>query len=80
MIKRVNIGVSFKERSASCGLTAVPLHGSGGPEMYTAGLFATEIARCFPMMPLEEAERLNNRHIRNSFIERIFQYRRLKDA
>jgi uncharacterized protein YbbK (DUF523 family) len=71
-------GFIFKERSPSCGLTLVPLHGSGTSEMFTTGMFANEVARCFPSMPLEEAERLNNPIIRKSFIERVFIYCRMK--
>jgi uncharacterized protein YbbK (DUF523 family) len=73
-------GFIFKERSPSCGLTSVPLYRSGTSEMFTAGLFANEIARCFPLLPLEEAERLNNPQILKNFIERVFQYRSMKDA
>ena len=73
-------GFIFKERSPSCGLTAVPLHGSSTSKMFTIGLFANEIVRCFPLMPLEEAERLNNPLIRKNFIERVFLYQREKDV
>jgi uncharacterized protein YbbK (DUF523 family) len=71
-------GFIFKERSPSCGLTLVPLYGSATAEMFTFGLFANEILRRFPLMPLEEAERLNDPIIRKSFIERVFIYRRMK--
>lgn len=73
-------GFIFKERSPSCGLTAVPLHDSGTSEMFTVGLFAKELARCFPSMLLEEAERLNDPLIRKNFIDRVFLYLREKDA
>jgi len=73
-------GFIFKERSPSCGLTAVPLYGSGTSEMFSVGLFANEVVRCFPLMPLEEAERLNNPLIRKNFIERVFLYRSKLDA
>lgn len=72
-------GFIFKERSPSCGLTAVPLYG-GNSEMFTVGLLANEVARCFPSMPLEEAERLNDQHIRENFIARIFLYHRMKEC
>ncbi len=70
-------GFIFKERSPSCGLTAVPLHGSGTSEMFSVGLFANEVVRRFPLMPLEEAERLSNPDILKNFIERVFLYRGL---
>lgn len=68
-------GFIFKERSPSCGLTEVPLHGFGASDMSTVGLFAREVVRCFPLMPLVEAECLKNPLIRINFIERVFLYR-----
>jgi uncharacterized protein YbbK (DUF523 family) len=67
-------GFIFKERSPSCGLTAVPLYNGGTSELFTIGLFANEVVRCFPLMPLEEAERLNDPRIRKNFIERVSLY------
>ncbi len=67
-------GFIFKERSPSCGLAAVPLHDSGTSEMFAAGLFANEVVRRFPLMPLEEAERLNNPRIMKNFIDRLRLY------
>ena len=46
----------------------------------STGLFANEVVRRFPLMPLEEAERLHNPRIRKNFIERVFLYRSMKDA
>ena len=73
-------GFIFKERSPSCALTPVPLYGSGSSELFAVGLFANEIVRSFPLMPLEEAERLHNPQIRKNFIERVFLYRSMKDV
>lgn len=69
-------GFIFKERSPSCGLTKVPLHHGITSETFTSGLFAKEFARCFPLMPLEEAESLNNPDIRKEFIESVLNYRK----
>lgn len=80
-LKSMNLGgFVFKERSPSCGLTSVPIHGSGASEMYSVGLFANVVARCFQLMPMEEAERLKNPLVLENFVERIFQYRRDKNA
>lgn len=73
-------GFIFKERSPSCGLTEIPLHGSGTSEMSSVGLFANEVVRCFPLMPLDEAERLHNPLILKFFIERVILYQREKDV
>lgn len=69
-------GFIFKERSPSCGLTAVPLTGCGISDALTVGLFAHEIVSHFPLMPVEEAERLDNELIRKSFVEQVFLYSR----
>lgn len=61
-------GFIFKERSPSCGLTMVSLHGGGASELFTVGLFAHEVVRCFPLMPMEEAERLHDQRIRKNFV------------
>lgn len=71
-------GFVFKERSPSCGLTAVPLHESGAAEAVTVGLFAREVILHFPLMPMEEAERLRNHNVRKNFIERVFHFHRAK--
>lgn len=73
-------GFIFKERSPSCGLATVPLYGGGTSEMFAAGLFANAVVRCFPRMPLEEAERLNNSSILKNFIERVFLYCSMKNV
>lgn len=67
-------GVIFKERSPSCALNAAPLYGSNSSEISAPGLFAGEVVKHFPFMPVEEAERLNSPEIREEFINRIFQY------
>jgi uncharacterized protein YbbK (DUF523 family) len=73
-------GFIFKERSPSCGLALVPLHDANNiNDGFAAGLFANEVVRFFPTMPLEEAERLNNPGILKNFIERVFLYRRRID-
>lgn len=69
-------GFVFKERSPSCGVSAVPLYTGAASAAATAGLFAREIRRRFPLMPFEEAERLNNPEIRERFIESVFLYHR----
>ncbi len=73
-------GFIFKERSPSCGLFTVPLHSGSSAGMFTAGLFANELARYFQLMPMEEAERLNSPSIRQNFIERVNLYYACKCA
>jgi uncharacterized protein YbbK (DUF523 family) len=67
-------GFICKERSPSCGMTAVPLCGDDRSEMFTVGLFARELTKSFPVMPIVEAESLSNANAMKEFIERIFKY------
>lgn len=67
-------GFIFKERSPSCALSTAPLYCEGVCRSFAAGLFANEVARHFPLMPMEEAERLRDVHIRDDFIRRVRLY------
>lgn len=67
-------GFIFKERSPSCGLTAVPLYSCGSSEKCVAGLFAKAVAHNFPLMPVVEAERLTDPAIRENFIESVLNF------
>lgn len=75
-------GFVLKKGSPTCGLERVKvLHESGGGASADGqGLFATALANRFPYLPLEEDGRLNDPKLRENFIERVFAYRRLKDA
>jgi len=41
-------------------------------------LFAAALVRAFPHLPIEEEGRLNDGYLRESFIERVFAYKRLQ--
>lgn len=73
-------GFIFKKDSPSSGLWRVKVYDSGGmPKMAGSGLFANAVARHFPLLPVEEAERLNDPALRENFIERVFTYRRWRE-
>jgi uncharacterized protein YbgA (DUF1722 family)/uncharacterized protein YbbK (DUF523 family) len=73
-------GFIFKKASPSSGLWRVNVYNeTGTPKKVGSGLFAAAMARHFPLLPMEEDERLNAPAIRENFIERIFSYRRWKD-
>lgn len=76
MVDEKLCGFVFKERSPSCGLAMVPLHNAGAAEAFTVGLFAREVALHFPLMPMAEAERLNNPGVIMDFVERVRSYHR----
>jgi uncharacterized protein YbgA (DUF1722 family)/uncharacterized protein YbbK (DUF523 family) len=74
-------GYVLKKGSPSCGMERVkvyPLEG-GQPRKDGVGLFAAELKRQLPLLPLEEEGRLHDPVLRENFIERIFAYRRWKD-
>jgi uncharacterized protein YbgA (DUF1722 family) len=43
-----------------------------------SGLFAAALMRRYPSLPVEEEGRLNDPHLRENFVERVFAYRRLR--
>ncbi len=76
-------GYVLKKDSPSCGLLRVKLYPSDAPdavpERAGRGLFATALAAKFPHLPIEEEGRLNDAHLRENFIERVFAYHRLQN-
>lgn len=75
-------GYVLKARSPSCGLRAVNVHpaATGPPAPRGRGLFAAELARRLPALPVEEEGRLADPAIREAFIERVLAARRRRLA
>jgi uncharacterized protein YbgA (DUF1722 family)/uncharacterized protein YbbK (DUF523 family) len=72
-------GYVLKKESPSCGMERVRVYGpSGIPTRDGSGLFAAALMRRYPSLPVEEEGRLNDPHLRENFIERVFAYRRLR--
>jgi uncharacterized protein YbbK (DUF523 family)/uncharacterized protein YbgA (DUF1722 family) len=72
-------GFIFKKDSPSSGLFRVKVYdGNGMPKKAGRGLFAEAFVRHFPLVPAEEAERLNDAALRENFIERVFCHHRWK--
>ncbi len=69
-------GFILKANSPSCGMQRVRLYGDGSAGRRGVGLFARELMRANPLLPLEEEGRLNDPLLRDGFIERLFTYRR----
>ncbi|MDE2836485.1 MAG: DUF523 and DUF1722 domain-containing protein [Chloroflexota bacterium] len=71
-------GYVLTKDSPSCGLFRVKVYPlGGGPAARTGrGLFADELTRRFPLLPVEENGRLNDPRLRDNFIERVFVYQR----
>jgi uncharacterized protein YbbK (DUF523 family)/uncharacterized protein YbgA (DUF1722 family) len=73
-------GYILKKDSPSCGMTGVKLYAAKGtPRREGRGLFASALLNAHPNLPVEEEGRLENAKRRESFVERVFAYRRLRD-
>lgn len=72
-------GFIFKKDSPSCGMERVKVYNEKGmPERTGTGLFANEIIKAHPLLPVEEEGRLNDAHLRDNFITRVYVYARWK--
>jgi uncharacterized protein YbgA (DUF1722 family)/uncharacterized protein YbbK (DUF523 family) len=70
-------GFVFKKDSPSCGMERVRVYNDKGmPQANGTGLFAAEIMRARPLLPVEEEGRLNDPVLRENFINRVFVYAR----
>jgi len=73
-------GFIFKSRSPSSGMQGVKVYTfSGISRTSGVGIFARAYTEHFPLMPVEDDGRLNDPHLRENFIERIFVFKRWKD-
>ena len=72
-------GYVLKKDSPSCGMERVRVYGPAGmPTRDGSGLFAAALIHRYPSLPVEEEGRLNDPHLRENFVERVFAYRRLR--
>ena len=74
-------GYVLKKDSPSCGMERVKVwtEGDGGAaERNGRGIFAAELLRQYPNLPVEEEGRLRDPVLRENFVERAFAYRRLR--
>jgi len=69
-------GYIFMDKSPSCGLFTVKIYSEGkGPVFENGrGLYAKVITSLQPFLPVEEARRLEDLQIRESFMIRVFAY------
>lgn len=73
-------GYILMQGSPSCGMERVKLYQAGGmPEKIASGLFAEELLKAFPNMPVEEAGRLNDSHLAESFLTRVAIYQQWRE-
>ena len=68
-------GFIFMQKSPSCGLFGVKRYlPNGYSEGSTQGIFAGIFAKQNPLIPVEEAGRLNDAALRENFMTRVFAY------
>lgn len=73
-------GFVFKSRSPSSGIRDVKIYAkAGGSPRKGAGIFGGAFIDKFPLLPVENNERLGNPVLRENFIERAFVFRRWRD-
>jgi uncharacterized protein YbbK (DUF523 family)/uncharacterized protein YbgA (DUF1722 family) len=72
-------GYVLKRGSPSCGLARVKRYAAAdaAPTRDGTGLFARALTKALPRLPVEEEGRLTDAALRDSFITRVFAYRRL---
>lgn len=71
-------GFILKKDSPSCGMERVRVYSEekGMPSRSGSGVFARELLRGLPHLPVEEEGRLNDPVIRENFVTRVFVYHR----
>jgi uncharacterized protein YbbK (DUF523 family)/uncharacterized protein YbgA (DUF1722 family) len=73
-------GYLLKSGSPSCGMERVRVYrGKGRALRKGRGLFAGVLRERLPLLPIEEEGRLRDPAIRESFLERVFAYRRWRE-
>lgn len=73
-------GYVLKSRSPSCGMERVRVYArSGGAARGGRGLYAAAFMAARPLLPVEEEGRLNDPVLRESFVERVYAYRRWQE-
>lgn len=80
-LERLNLsGYVFKARSPSCGIGKVPLVNAQGIETSEGiGLFAQALIAHFPLIPVEDEDRLHDPQILKNFLKRVSDYRNARD-
>jgi len=71
-------GYILKKDSPSCGMERVRLYSGDMPERIGVGIYAKELIKNFPYLPVEEEGRLGDAVLRENFIQRVFVYARWK--
>jgi uncharacterized protein YbgA (DUF1722 family)/uncharacterized protein YbbK (DUF523 family) len=72
-------GYIVKKDSPSCGMERVRVYRGEQPQRDGAGLYTQTLMQNFPSLPVEEEGRLGDPVLRESFVKRVFIYRRWRE-
>jgi uncharacterized protein YbgA (DUF1722 family)/uncharacterized protein YbbK (DUF523 family) len=70
------LGYIVKKDSPSCGMERVRVYHGEQPKREGVGLYTAKLMQNFPTLPVEEEGRLGDPVLRESFVKRVFIYRR----
>jgi len=78
-LAKMNVcGYIFKSKSPSCGIARIKiLINNGKTQSKGRGLFAELFIQQYPLVPVEDEDRLHDARVRENFITRVFAYHRL---
>ena len=73
-------GIIVTVNSPSCGMERVKLYGENGMliNKQSVGVFTNELMKKYPLIPIEENGRLQDKAILKNFLERLFAYKKFK--
>ena len=72
-------GYIVKKDSPSCGMDRVRIYHDDQPRRNGRGLYTSTMMQNFPALPVEEEGRLGDPVLRESFVKRVFIYKRWSD-
>jgi uncharacterized protein YbgA (DUF1722 family)/uncharacterized protein YbbK (DUF523 family) len=71
-------GYILKKDSPSCGMTKVKVYQNSIPNREGVGIYAQEMMRINPLLPVEDEGRLGDPRLRENFIQRVYVLHRWK--
>ncbi len=71
-------GYILKKDSPSCGMERVKVYANSQPNKIGTGIYAEEMMRLNPLLPIEEEGRLGDPRLRENFIQRVYVLYRWK--
>ena len=72
-------GYIVKKDSPSCGMERVKVYYKDQPQRSGSGLYTATMMQNFPTLPVEEEGRLGDPVLRESFVKRVFIYKRWQE-